>query len=308
MKEDVRKHALLINGQYPGPEINVYENDTIVVTLINKMASEAATLHWHGIHQIGTPFMDGSSGVAQAAILPGQSFTYEFLAFPAGSHWYHSHVDAVQSAQGIKGSLIVKKREDPFKDLYSEELTINVSDEWREPGTCLRLEGAIPGNDVCADVRMVSWNGIYGDGSVEYPYPTIQVEKDKCYRMRFIFMGVNTENLIISMAGHRMLLISKDGVDLAPINVTSFNMHLGERYDVIVCADQAPGNYLMSAKYDYACSLTPGHFIPPGFSAVPACEFFSFLNYKGHTDLPINQHGSPITAPPLGPGGLSIFN
>ena len=58
-----------------------------------------------------------------------------------------------------------------------------------------------------------------------------------------------------------MLLISKDGSDLKPINVTSFNMHLGERYDVVVCADQDPGNYLISAKYDYACSLTPGHFM-----------------------------------------------
>ena len=36
---------------------------------------------------------------------------------------------------------------------------------------------------------------------------------------------------------------------------------------------------------------------------MPACEFFSFLNYKGHNDRPVNQRGSPITAPPLGTGG-----
>jgi FtsP/CotA-like multicopper oxidase with cupredoxin domain len=83
-------------------------------------------------------------------------------------------------------------------------------------------------------------------------------------------IGVNTENLIIKIAGHEMLLIAKDGYDVKPIKVSSFNMHLGERYDVVVCTDQKPGNYLISANYDYACTLTPGHFIPPGFSAVPA--------------------------------------
>lgn len=77
MDEQVRKHALLINGQYPGPEINVYENDTVIVHVHNKMSSEATTIHWHGLHQLGTPFMDGSNGVAQGPILPGQSFTYK---------------------------------------------------------------------------------------------------------------------------------------------------------------------------------------------------------------------------------------
>ena len=41
-------------------------------------------------------------------------------------------------------------------------------------------------------------------------------------------MGVNTENLIIRMAGHQMMLIAKDGGDLEPLKVQSFNMHLGK--------------------------------------------------------------------------------
>lgn len=98
-------------------------------------------------------------------------------------------MDAVQSAQGIKGSFIIKKRKDPFQDLYTKELVVAVSDEWREPAVCLRLEGAMAGNDVCGDVRLVSWNGQYGDGSASYPYPLVQVEPNTCYRMRFVFMG-----------------------------------------------------------------------------------------------------------------------
>jgi FtsP/CotA-like multicopper oxidase with cupredoxin domain len=247
--------------------------------------------------------MDGANGVSQGPILPGESFTYEFLAYPAGSHWYHSHMDAVQASAGVKGSFVVKKHNDPYKEMYDEDLIVHVSDEWREPGVCLRLEGAMAGNDVCADIRHASYNGQYGDGTAAYPYPLIDVEQGKCYRVRYIFTGANTENLIIKMAGHNMTLIAKDGHEIKPMLVTSFNMHLGERYDVIVCADQEPGNYLISGTYDYACTLTPGNFIPPGFSPVPACEFYAFLHYKGHNEKPKNQHGSPNQRPPLGSGG-----
>ena len=29
----------------------------------------------------------------------------------------------------------------------------------------------MPGNDVCADIRHASFNGVYGNGSKDYPYP-----------------------------------------------------------------------------------------------------------------------------------------
>ena len=63
------------------------------------------------------------------------------------------------------------------------------------------------------------------------------------------------------------------------------NPHLGERVDVILCTDQEPGNYLIHAQYDYACALTAGHFIPPGFSAVPTCDFHAYLHYDTEPDL-----------------------
>ena len=70
---EVRKEVFLVNGQYPGPTIEANENDTIRVTVINKLLGEGTSLHMHGIHQIGTPFMDGTVGVAQAPLLPYQS-------------------------------------------------------------------------------------------------------------------------------------------------------------------------------------------------------------------------------------------
>jgi FtsP/CotA-like multicopper oxidase with cupredoxin domain len=98
-------------------------------------------------------------------------------------------------------------------------------------------------------------------------------------------MASNAENYIVRIAGHNLTLIALDGVDVNPLLVTDINMHIGERADLLLCADQAPGYYRMSFTYDYACSLEPGNFIPPGFHAVKGCEFYSMLQYYGTTAL-----------------------
>jgi hypothetical protein len=71
---------------------------------------------------------------------------------------------------------------------------------------------------------------------------------------------------------------------------------------VIFCADQEPGDYAMALTYDYACALTKGNFIPPGFHPVSSCNFYAFLHYND-----TKQHGtsSPYKPPhsPAGTGG-----
>lgn len=295
IEEELRSTKYMINGSYPGPTIRCFENDTMEITVINNLDSESTTIHWHGIHMPGTPYMDGARSVTQAPILPGQNFTYRFLAWPPGTHYYHSHMDAVQGARGIRGPFIIQRAKDPVKKefAYDEDLVVFMSDEWKDPSSCLKLEGAMPGNDVCADIRHGSFNGQYGNGTNKFPYPLIKVKKGKCYRMRWIMAGSNTENFQISVAGHNMTMVTIDGAyDVKPIQVKRFNLHLGERVDVIMCADQEPGNYLIHAQYDYACALTPGHFIPPGFSPVPSCDFFAYLHYEGEEEFPKDTAGT----------------
>eukprot|EP00808_Paulinella_micropora_P020846 g8389.t1 len=247
---EVRKAALLVNGQYPGPTIECNENDTVVVTVENGLLDKGVTVHWHGVWSIGTPWYDGTVGVAQAPILPGQNMTYEFLAYPPGTHWWHSHMDALQVAKGLKGPLIIHSAKDPFEKMYQAKQILVLSDEWREPDVCLKLEGALPGNPVCAEVDKVSWNGQYGNGSAAYPFPVLEVAPDTCYRLRIINMGGSVENLLFTAAGHQLTLLAVDGEDVSPIPVQGLNIHNGERYDVLLCADQTPGNYLLNATYE----------------------------------------------------------
>jgi FtsP/CotA-like multicopper oxidase with cupredoxin domain len=108
------------NGSIPGPTIDVQEGDHVRVVFTNKL-DEATTVHWHGIDVPSDA--DGVPGLTQAAIKPGKSFTYEFDASPAGTHFYHTHgsgthgQEAGQMSAGLAGALIIHRRHEVKADI-----------------------------------------------------------------------------------------------------------------------------------------------------------------------------------------------
>merc|ERR1711871_691557 len=307
--DDKKKNALLVNNMYPGPTVEAYTDQMVCIKVVNNMLTEELAIHWHGLHMKDYPSMDGVYGVTQAGIpAQGGSFTYRFKGANPGTHFWHAHMQALQPDRGLKGPIVIHPRKDPHAYMYNEEKVISISDEWQNPDVCLRVEGANPGNPVCAEIDKASWNGQWGDGSEEYPWPLITVQKGKCYRMRFIGMMGQTQNFLISLAGHTVTIIALDGVDVVPQNVTQFNLHAGERVDAVVRADQSPGNYLVSAQYDLACFLENAP--APNMPKVDSCNFWSFLHYEGEpvpTDKAKKKaiiHGEPGGyKPPKGTGG-----
>ena len=108
MKEPVM--AFGFNKMWPGPAIRVTEGDKVRINVTNKL-DETTGVHMHGIafedfHMDGIPF------VTQLPIVPGETFAYEFVATPHGSHMYHSHHNATdQVGKGLLGALIVDPRD-----------------------------------------------------------------------------------------------------------------------------------------------------------------------------------------------------
>merc|ERR1719478_215211 len=278
-----KKAALLVNNSYPGPVVEATEGDLVCVTIINNILDEPVSIHWHGQHMKGFPAFDGVYGVTQGAINPGTSMTYRWRG-NVGTHWWHAHMQALQADRGLKGPIVIHAKSDPHKALYNEEKIVSLSDEWVNPGTCLRAEGAQPGNPVCAEIEKATWNGQWGDGSDEYPWPLIAVGKGKCYRLRFIGMMGQAQNFQIQIAGHNMSIIAIDGVDTVPTMVSKFNIHAGERVDVVLCADQDPGNYPITATYDLATFLETAP--APHMPKVDSSKFWAFLHYAGHNVKP----------------------
>src|ERR687886_79437 len=96
------------NGVIPGQEIRVTEGDKVRFVVKNDLP-ESSAIHWHGLH---TPNkMDGVPFVTQPPIKPGETFTYEFVARPSGSHMYHSHHNSTkQVGQGLLGAFVIEPK------------------------------------------------------------------------------------------------------------------------------------------------------------------------------------------------------
>ncbi len=101
--------ALGFNGTWPGPRLQVVEGDRVRAIFKNNL-DETTGIHFHG--QAVPNAMDGVPHVTQDPIKPGESFTYEFTAKPAGSHMYHSHHNATdQVGRGLLGAFIVQPKD-----------------------------------------------------------------------------------------------------------------------------------------------------------------------------------------------------
>lgn len=104
MAPGFKAHLWGYNGQSPGPTIEVVEGDKVRIFVTNKLP-EHTSVHWHG--QRLPNGMDGVTGLTQAAIQPGKTFVYEFIARRPGTFMYHPHADEMtQMAMGMMGTWI----------------------------------------------------------------------------------------------------------------------------------------------------------------------------------------------------------
>lgn len=118
--------AMTYNGVTPGPEIRVTEGDRMRVIVRNEL-DESTSVHWHGM--VLPNDMDGVAFLTQPPIEPGKTFTYEFVAKPAGTHMYHSHHNAMeQVSMGMLGALIVEPKDPTSRPAFDREYTIVIND------------------------------------------------------------------------------------------------------------------------------------------------------------------------------------
>lgn len=82
-----------VNGQWPLPLIQVSVGDRLILNVRNDLGDANTSIHFHGLFQNGTNFMDGAVGVTQCPVPPGSSFTYDIKFDQPGTYWYHAHND-----------------------------------------------------------------------------------------------------------------------------------------------------------------------------------------------------------------------
>lgn len=98
--------GMALIARAPSPTIRVEEGDRVRIILQNTHYFPH-TIHLHGtIHPNN---MDGVPDFTQAAVMPGEDFTYEFTAKNPGTFFYHCHVQPdVHVLMGLVGMLIIE--------------------------------------------------------------------------------------------------------------------------------------------------------------------------------------------------------
>jgi FtsP/CotA-like multicopper oxidase with cupredoxin domain len=256
------------NGQVPGPTIRVKQGTRVRVRVENALPAPTS-IHWHGFHQQGSPGMDGVEGVSREPIAPGESFVYDFVAEPAGIHWYHSHV-GVQYGDGLFGPFVVEEAS-PIAT-YDRDVVLVLNDWFRKSGdeilagllnsppkgampvankatpkTEMRAEKkmsgmenrtgmAMPMRDV-GDVPFQSGlvNGKGRAPGTNGPLSTIEAGDGETIRLRIINAS-STYSFRFQIDGHPLAVIATDGSPVQPVVVDNFIFAPGERVDVLLTA------------------------------------------------------------------------
>ncbi len=89
---------------------------------------------------------------------------------------------------------------------------------------------------------------------------SINVESGKTYRLRLIgaqeLIGIN-----FAIQGHTMTVVEVDGTLVEPYLVENLDVMPGQRYSVLVTADQAPDNYMATTSVRYRSESPLGYII-----------------------------------------------
>ena len=200
--------AYAYNGMVPGPQLRAEIGDKIRIILHNELP-QPTTIHSHGLFV--PPGMDGVPVISQPAVMPGESFTYEYTLRNAGSHMYHSHFMAeTQVPMGLLGAFVVT---DP-----------NAADE--------------PESDI--DYTMILNDGPLGFTINGKGFPATEpLVASQGQKIRIRYMNEGLQIHPMHLHGIPQLVIAKDGWTLPmPHFEDTVLVAPGERIDVIVDASE----------------------------------------------------------------------
>ncbi|KAI9671963.1 MAG: hypothetical protein M1817_002306 [Caeruleum heppii] len=284
------KPMILANNQFPGPLIEANSGDTLRIHVNNQMSNWSTSVHWHGIDQKNSTWADGVASITQCGIPPGRSFTYEFtLTEEVGTFWYHSHL-GTQYTDGLFGPLIIHSPTEQVPPV-DEEKIVFMGDWYHTYSSVLVASYLNPtskwanesGVEALADNLLMNGRNTYDCSVQSSTYPpnktatsctggdvyVTKVESDKKYRLRLINHSTFF-SFWFSVDNHTIEIVEIDGVPIEPITNRGVNVNIGQRYSVIVHANQTAGNYHMRATFPTSCFLP---FVPYNSTGLESSDF-----------------------------------
>ncbi|XP_044416137.1 laccase-15 [Triticum aestivum] len=236
----------VVNGQLPGPAIEVTEGDSVAVHVVNK-SPHNITIHWHGLKQRLNCWADGVPMITQCPIRPGHNFTYHLnVTGQEGTLWWHAHVSCLRA--GLHGAFIIRPRHAyPFPK-PDKEIPIVIGEWWSinlaqlgknmEDGYYDDTSSATTINGKLGDLYNCS--GVVEDGLV------LDVEPGKTYLLRILNAALYSE-YYMKIAGHEFTVVGADANYVRPFTTDVVAVGPGETVDALVVASALPGKYYVVA-------------------------------------------------------------
>ena len=236
------------NGSTPGPTIEAVEGERVRILVTNHLP-EPTTVHWHGI--LVPNSMDGVTGLNQAPIPPGKTFTYEFTLKQHGTYMYHPHFDEMtQMAMGLMGFFIIHPKE-PESPAIDRDFAIFVH-EWYIPSG-----GSTPDPMVMLDFNYFTFNGKI------YPGAAPLVVKQG-QRVRLRFANLSMDNHPLHLHGFAFTVTGSGGWTLpksAQYLGNTIDVVVGNTHDVEFVADE-PGDWALHCHKPHHLMSGMEHNIP----------------------------------------------
>ncbi|KAG6849785.1 hypothetical protein H0H93_005171 [Arthromyces matolae] len=306
------RSTVVANGQYPGPAITAFKGQTLRVNVKNKLTDSAmrrsTSVSFDGIFQTTqNAYNEGSAFVTTCPLAPGASYTYDVpLGEQTGTFWYHSEL-SVQYVDGLRGPLVIYDPEDPLAHLYDVDdlnTIIQLGDWWQVASpdllTGYQATGVVP----VSDSGTVNGVGRF-QGGPEVPFAVTEVVSGKRYRLRIInesarnVFTVSIDNHPLSMLSSLIFyprhtdrfskaIIEADGEATVPHTVDKIDFLAGQRYSVVITANQPVANYWLNAPFTGGSPARNLH--------QNATLSRSILRYKG---APIAEPTTPWSSGPV---------
>ncbi|KAK4477258.1 hypothetical protein RD792_016472 [Penstemon davidsonii] len=226
----VRQQGILINGQFPGPDIYSVTNDNIIINVYNNLP-EPFLISWNGVQQRKNSFEDGVYGTT-CPIPPGKNFTYIFqMKDQIGSFYYFPSLSFHKAAGGFGGIRILSRPRIPVPFPEPDgDFTVLIGDWYKTDHRILKA--------VLDKGKMLKFpDGILINGRGNGA--SFTVEQGKTYRLRISNVGLHN-SLNFRIQGHVMKLVEVEGTHTVQTTISSLDVHAGQSYSVLVTANQPP--------------------------------------------------------------------
>ncbi|XP_057500662.1 L-ascorbate oxidase homolog [Actinidia eriantha] len=235
----VRQQGILINGQFPGPDIESVTNDNLIINVFNNLP-EPFLISWNGVQQRKNSYQDGVYGTT-CPIPPGKNYTYTLqVKDQIGSFFYFPSLAFHKAAGGFGGIRILSRPliPVPFPE-PARDYTVLIGDWYKTDHNTLKA--VLDGGHRLALPDGILINGRGPNGA------SFTVEPGKTYRLRISNVGLeNTLNFRIQ--GHNMQLVEVEGTHTLQTTLSSLDIHIGQSYSVLVTADQSPQDYYIAVS------------------------------------------------------------